>query len=156
MRKETGRHEPKRRSQKRSLQEPIDLPDWRRRLRPQILRNLVDQTRDLSWSRSLIDLLLDELHVGDEFDNLVGPTSHLSPHHFPQLVAIALVLRHSWFPEDQACITGRLGLSSALVTAPELASTGNGRHRGRGCASALTAASLHTSERRPKHVDPHP
>ena len=140
MRRDTSRHERKRKSLNRSAQEPIDLPDWRSRLRPQILRDLLDQTRDLSWSPGLMDLLLDELHVSDEFDNLVGPTNHLSPHQYPQLAAIALVLRHSWFPEDHARITARLGLSSAFVEVPELASSPTNAHI---TAAAAPARSPH-------------
>ena len=40
-----------------------DLADWRRLTRPLILADFLDRTRDLSWSRELVDQLLDELHV---------------------------------------------------------------------------------------------
>jgi hypothetical protein len=49
-----------------------DLAAWRRLTRPVILDDFLDRTRDLRWSRELIDLLLDELHVSDEFDDLIG------------------------------------------------------------------------------------
>ena len=86
---------------------PTDLADWRRLTRPLILDDFVDRTRDLSWSRELIDLLLEELHVSDEFDDLIDriPPAQIN---YPQLVAFALVLRHSWFPEDLARITAAL------------------------------------------------
>ena len=100
---------------------PDDLADWRRQTRPVILesflkrtrdlrwsRELIDlllddflnHTRDLRWSRELIDLLLDELHVSDEFDDLIGRVPPSAQVNYPQLVALALVLRHSWYPED--------------------------------------------------------
>jgi hypothetical protein len=92
---------------------------------------LVDRTRDLSWSRELIDQLLDELHVSDEFDDLIGriPPAEIN---YPQLIALALVLRHSWCPTDLARITTALeppsspasttheSLRSSEVTTPQV------------------------------------
>ena len=40
-----------------------DLADWRHLTRPVILENFLNRTGDLRWSRELIDLLLDGLHV---------------------------------------------------------------------------------------------
>ena len=81
-----------------------DLADWRRLTRPVILENFLKHTRDLRWSRELIDLLLDELHVSDEFDDLIGRVPPSAPVNYPQLVALAVILRHSWYPEDLARI----------------------------------------------------
>jgi hypothetical protein len=88
-----------------------DLADWRRLTRPVILDDFLDRTRDLCWSRELIDLLLDELHVSDEFDDLIGRVPPSAQVNYPQLVTLALVLRHSWFPEDLARIIAEPGLS---------------------------------------------
>jgi len=90
-----------------------DLADWRRLTRPIILDNFFDRTRDLCWSRELIDLLLDELHVSDEFDDRINRVPPSARTNYPQLVALALVLRHSWYPEDLARIIAELGLSPA-------------------------------------------
>jgi hypothetical protein len=90
-----------------------DLADWRRLTRPVILDDFLDRTRNLGWSRELIDLLLDELHVSDEFDDLIGRLPPTAQANHPQLVAIALVLRHSWFPEDLAGIIAEPGLSAS-------------------------------------------
>jgi hypothetical protein len=109
---ENNRHESRRRS--RNGSDP--LQDWRTRLRPQILSELVEQSADLSWSSRLITLLLNELHVGDEFYDLVDSAEQPAPQQYPQLVAIALLLRHSWFPEDLADIAVWLELSSTLLT----------------------------------------
>ena len=119
MRKQTNRHGPKRRS--RNGSDP--LQDWRRRLRPQILSELVEQSNDLPWSSRLITLLLSELHVGDEFYDLVDSADQPAPQQYAQLIAIALLLRHSWFPEDLADTAVWLGLSSTLLTESELASS---------------------------------
>src|SRR5438093_2972741 len=90
-----------------------DLADWRCLTRPTILDDFLDRTRDLCWSRELIDLLLDELHVSDEFDDLIGRVSPPAQVNYPQLIALALVLRHSWFREDLARIIAEPGLSSS-------------------------------------------
>ena len=92
-----------------------DLADWRHLTRPVILENFLNRTGDLRWSRELIDLLLDELHVGDEFDDLIGRVPPSAQVNYPQLVALALVLRHSWFPEDLARIIAEPGLSLSAL-----------------------------------------
>jgi hypothetical protein len=92
-----------------------DLADWRHLTRPVILENFLNRTGDLRWSRELIDLLLDELHVGDEFDDLIGRVPPSAQVNYPQLVALALVLRHSWFPEDLARIIAEPGLSLSAI-----------------------------------------
>jgi hypothetical protein len=93
-----------------------DLADWRCLTRPVILDDFLDRTRDLRWSRELIDLLLDELHVSDEFDDLIGRVPPSAQVNHPQLVALALVLRHSWFPEDLARIIAEPGLSPSSTS----------------------------------------
>lgn len=92
-----------------------DLADWRHLTRPVILENFLTRTGDLRWSRELIDLLLDELHVGDEFDGLISRVPPSAQVNYPQLVALALVLRHSWFPEDLARIIAEPGLSLSAI-----------------------------------------
>ena len=52
-----------------------DFADWRRLTRPVIL-DVLDRTRDLCWSRELIDPLLEALHVSDEFDDLGNDPGH--------------------------------------------------------------------------------
>jgi hypothetical protein len=93
----------------------FDPREWQRRVRPQILRNLIDKTHDLPWSWQLVNLLLDELHISDDFDRLISPTPRRPAAHFPQLLAIAVLLRHSWCPRDLARTARRLGLPSNLT-----------------------------------------
>jgi hypothetical protein len=119
MRKQTDRRKPTRRS--RNGSDP--LQDWRRRLRPQILHQLVEQSNDLPWSSRLITLLLSELHVGDEFYDLVDSAEQPGPQEYPQLIALALLLRHSWFPEDLADTAVWLGLTSTLLAESALTSS---------------------------------
>ena len=87
-----------------------DLADWRHLTRPVILENFLNRTGDLRWSRELIDLLLDELHVSDEFDDLIGRVPPSAQVNYPQLVALAVVLRHSWYPEDLVRIIAQTGV----------------------------------------------
>jgi hypothetical protein len=110
MRNEYSRSHPRKRRTSSTARRD-DLADWRCLTRPVILENFLDRTRDLCWSRELIDLLLDELHVNDEFDDLISRVSSPAQVNYPQLVALALVLRYSWFPEDLARIIAEPGLS---------------------------------------------
>jgi hypothetical protein len=106
---------PRVRARRTSSTRRDDLADWRHLTRPVILANFLNRTRDLRWSRELIDPLLDELHVGDEFDDLISRVPPSAQVNYPQLVALALVLRHSWFPEDLAQIIAEPGLSQSAT-----------------------------------------
>ena len=88
----------------------LQLDSWRRDHRFEDLCALADSARSLEWSRRLLYALLEELHVSDDFDVLVGPVARLPPSQYPRLVAIALLLRHSWSPEDLERTATRLGL----------------------------------------------
>jgi hypothetical protein len=121
----------------------VDLCEWRACVRPQILKALVHQARDLSWSRRLGDLLLEELHISDDFDRLIGRASGLPRSRDPQLLALALVIRHSWCPQDLARVTQRLGLSPSLSTRPTNRTTSNHAKP----AAAATAAATRAAQR---------
>jgi hypothetical protein len=69
---------------------------WRRNQRLPRLRRVVVQTLGLRWSSTLINVLLDELIVGDELEELIGPTRHLPRARYAQAVAVALALRYSY------------------------------------------------------------
>jgi len=66
----------------------------------------------LKWNGALFLLLLEELHIGDDFDHLVGRPETIPPARYPESVAMAIALRHSWRPDDLADITDSLGLRS--------------------------------------------
>ena len=89
----------------------IQVQHWRQRHRHVALRQLADGSQGVAWTRRLLNLLLEELHVTDEFDRLVGPISHLPVSQYPRLIAIALLLRHSWSLHDLARASSRIGLS---------------------------------------------
>lgn len=90
--------------------ERVQVQHWRHHHRGDVLQALADGAHGLGWTRGLVTTLLDELYVTDEFDRLVGPTSRVPASQFPRLIAIALLLRHSWSLDD-LCRTGkRIGL----------------------------------------------
>ena len=121
--------------------ERVQVDHWRRKVRPHVLRAIADQTTGLALSRRLLNALLDELHISDDFDVLVGRVARLPASQYPRLLAIALLLRHSWCPQDLARTARRLGLSSAVASteaclAPESLTTRDRGHRHRERTSA--------------------
>jgi hypothetical protein len=91
--------------------ERVQVNDWRRHGRLDDLRALAEGAGGLTLSRELLHALLEELHVSDDFDVLVGRVARLPASQYPRLLAIALLLRHSWCPQDLARTATRLGLS---------------------------------------------
>jgi hypothetical protein len=63
---------------------------------------------------------------------LVGRVARLPASQYPRLLAIALLLRHSWCPQDLARTATRLGLSRPPLLTPESRTTPrDGGHRRR-------------------------
>ena len=84
---------------------------WRRQTRLGLLTNAVEATASLPWSSALIELLVVEMYVADALEELHGAKlQSLDTARYPQAVALALVLRHSWQPEDLKDVLERLGL----------------------------------------------
>ena len=84
---------------------------WRRNTRPGSVRAAVSATKSLRWNRRLIEAVLDELYVDDHFEELLGRApGDLRPGQYAQAIAVALILRHSWHPDDLACMLKRLKL----------------------------------------------
>ena len=63
-----------------------------------------------------MDVLIEELYVEEEFRALLGDPEVLPRRRYPQAIALALALRHSWRPDDLACILGRLGFRTKLTS----------------------------------------
>jgi hypothetical protein len=89
----------------------LDAARWREQLRPSAMRWFAARTAKLPWSRALLTLLIDELHPDDLFDALVGTLTRVPPRRWPQVVAIAVALRHSWRRESFTDIAKRLHVS---------------------------------------------
>jgi hypothetical protein len=93
------------------MAERVHVDRWRRHSRLAVLRELADGAHGLTLSRRLLNALLEELHISDDFDVLVGPVARLPASQYPRLLAIALLLRHSWCPQDLARTAARIALS---------------------------------------------
>ncbi len=103
--------------------ERVQVADWRRHGRLDDLRALAEGAGGLTLSRGLLHALLEELHISDDFDVLVGRVARLRASQYPRLLAIALLLRHSWCPQDLARTVTRLGLSRPTLLTPDSRTT---------------------------------
>ena len=84
---------------------------WRRDTRPKSVRAAVSATKGIRWTRPLIEAVLEELYVDDHFEELLGRApGDLRPGQYAQAITVALILRHSWHPDDLACMLKRLRL----------------------------------------------
>jgi hypothetical protein len=126
------------------MPQAIQITHWRRHSRLAVLRKLAEAASGLTLNRRLLDLLLEELHISDDFDVLVGRVAHLPASQYPRLLAIALLLRHSWRPDDLARTAKRLGLPNAVSRSeadpfPDSRRSALREHRGRARRSPPTA-----------------
>jgi hypothetical protein len=78
--------------------------------RSEALADFAQETRGMKWTRRLFVLLLEELYISDEFDEIVGCPNTVPPARYPQAVAVAIALRHSWRSDDLASIAQILNL----------------------------------------------
>lgn len=79
-----------------------------------MLRRALLAARSLSWSPTLLRLLLEELYTDDSVEQLLGKGLEALPkRRYADAVAAALIIRHSWQPNDLACIVARLSLEPA-------------------------------------------
>ena len=88
----------------------LDIDRWRRQHRALRLRRVVARATECKWSHSLLCTLLDELHVSEDVKAALGSIRKLPRTRYPQAVAYALVLRHSWRPDDLRRLLRRLRL----------------------------------------------
>ena len=115
---------------------------WRQAQRLDALRALVVRTASMRWSPRLLRVVLDELHVDGALTPLIGALQSLPSSRFPQAVALAIALRHSWRPDDFAGIAKRLGLAAPRPTPrePQLLSSSHSRTRRRRTSTVGRAA----------------
>src|SRR5205814_1054581 len=92
-----------------------DLENWRLTLRPCFLRLFAKRATAVRWSPALLSLVVDELQLDDRFSELVGDVRHLPVRQYPQAIAVAIALRHSWRPDDLAHIARRLGITLSVT-----------------------------------------
>src|ERR1700726_2905086 len=94
----------------------LDAERWREHLRPHAMRLFAARTARLHGSRTLLKLLVEELYPDDLFTELVGDLDRVPLRRWPQVVAIAVALRHSWRRDSLASIAKRLHVSLAAPT----------------------------------------
>ena len=96
----------------------LDAERWRNELRPRVLRLFAARTKTLTWSCALVKLVVEELYPDDLFPELVGNLDRVSPRHWPQVLAIAVALRHSWRRDGLTRIAKRLRVSLVTPASP--------------------------------------
>ena len=97
----------------RTSQSTAQRANWSLRRR-KVLRSLVGRTQKTPWSANLVDVLIEELYVAEDFNALLGDPKCLPRRRYPQAVLLALALRHSWRPDALGCILRRLGIRTKL------------------------------------------
>lgn len=93
---------------------------WRSELRPRAVRLIVERAAKLPWSPMLLRLLLEDIRPDDLFIEVLGKPDRIGVKHYPQALALALALRHSWHRQDLLTFSKRLGVK---VTSKDLADT---------------------------------
>ena len=96
-----------------------EIANWRGVARVEALSEFLKQTDGLKWTKELFLVLLEELYISDEFDRIIGPPENLPAKRWPQAVALAIVLRHSWLPDDLGAITTALSPRPSPRTSSE-------------------------------------
>lgn len=105
-----NRRKPTLHVRRRRVANLITVNRWRQRQRDRVLRRIASRTVDLAWSQPLLRLLIEELYVDETFQELVGPLQSIPVRRFPHVIAVALVLRHSWRPDDLRQFAKHLGI----------------------------------------------
>ena len=86
----------------------VSVDHWRTCVRPTVITDLAEGTKSLPWTNALLVTLLEELHITEEFDALIGQRRFDADRDAAPLLALALFLRHSWDPTDLADVVDRV------------------------------------------------
>ena len=127
----------------------LDAERWREELRPRVLRLFTARTSKLQWSRALLKLVVRELYPDDLFSELIGNLDRVPRRRWPQVIALAVALRHSWRRDGLARIVRSLQVSlhpTTQKTRSARSTTTDGTH-------ALSASRVRTG--RPLPVNTH-
>jgi hypothetical protein len=89
----------------------LDAERWRAERRPRAMRSFAAVTAKLTWSRTLVKLVVEELYPDDLFTDLIGNLDRIPRRQWPSSVAVAIALRHSWRRDGLARIAKRLHIS---------------------------------------------
>jgi len=88
----------------------LDAQRWRDEIRPRAMQVFAARATNLSWSRALLKIVVEELYPDDLFTELIGSLDRIAPRHWPRVIAVAVALRHSWRRDGLARIARRLGV----------------------------------------------
>ena len=91
----------------------LDAERWREELRPRALRLLAARTTKLQWSRALLKMVVHELYPDDLFSELIGNLDRVPPRRWPQVIALAVALRHSWRQDGLTRLVRSLRITTA-------------------------------------------
>ena len=94
----------------------VSVDHWRARVRPTVLTDLAEGTKSLPWTNALLVALLEELHITEEFDDLIGHRRLDADRDAAPLLALALFLRHSWDPTDLDEVVDRVLFPAGEIT----------------------------------------
>lgn len=119
----------------------VSVDDWRTCVRSIVLHDLADLTQGLTWSGALLVALLEELHVTEEFDRLIGRVRLDARRDAPRLLALALFLRHSWDQADLAAVVDRVLFPPPELDLPPIPTTQHGDRGHRRRRQARTSPS---------------
>ena len=76
--------------------------------RARSLSSLERKTRDMKWTPALLRMVVEELGVVDDVVKLLGRRRLETAGCIPQVIAVALALRHSWRVDDFTATLRRL------------------------------------------------
>jgi hypothetical protein len=74
----------------------LEAERWRAELRPRAVRDFAARATTLTWSRALLKAAIEELYPDDLLAEIVGDLDRVPRRLWPQVLAIAVALRHSW------------------------------------------------------------
>jgi hypothetical protein len=107
------RHPNPQHTKRRSSDHLTAAASWRaKRLRR--LRALANSLADLRWSSDLLNRLVYELRIEEDFAAVIADPAETPIRRYPQAVAIAIALRHSWRPDLFARVSRELRRISRL------------------------------------------
>ena len=100
-----------RRTLRHRRQDPSERRDWVEVPRRQFLEELAAAASTVRLGRDLFLTLLEELGVDETFVALLGEPKRIPKSRFGHAIAVLLLLRHSWRPDDLEECANRLGLT---------------------------------------------
>lgn len=101
----------------------VSVERWRACVRPSVLRDLAEGTQGLTWTNELLVALLEELHITEEFDHLIGRVRLDAARDAARLLALALFLRHSWDSADLSSVVDRVLFPPHATDVPSTTTT---------------------------------